>query len=187
MKTRTTSTAPIKMIREARSHGKRDGKNQVPRQEWTAGSVPYLSQLRNQFIAYARQMDLAHEEKKLAKEAQKVNATRAEIQEKTKFLSIDGNLVRAKEELEEAKATLDGGKDEVPMAKFARMRMIGNTFYIPFLFLLFIGEFTITAPAFRVLLGEKRGPALIVTLAVSGLSVGAAHIFGRDQNRTDSI
>ena len=46
------------------------------------------------------------------------------------------------------------------------------------MFLLFIGEFTITAPAFRILLGEKVGPSLIVTLTVSGLSVGAAHILG---------
>jgi hypothetical protein len=67
-----------------------------------------------------------------------------------------------------SQAKLDGGADEVPMAKFARIRQIGNTFYLPFLFLLFIGEFTITAPAFRVLLGEKVGTSLIVTLAVSG-------------------
>jgi hypothetical protein len=56
--------------------------------------------------------------------------------------------------------------------------MISNAVYVPFLILLFAGEFTITAPAFRVLLGESRGTSMLVTLAVSGLSVGVAHILG---------
>jgi hypothetical protein len=58
------------------------------------------------------------------------------------------------------------------MAKFARIRQIGNTFYLPFLFLLFIGEFTITAPAFRVLARRKGWNFTNRHLAVSGLSVG---------------
>jgi hypothetical protein len=135
-------------------------------------------QLQRQYAAFGRELDLQLEEKKLAKEAQKVNAIRNEIQEKGKSQALADNLALAEAELATVQAKLDGGAEEVPMAKFARIRLISNTFYLPFLFLLFIGEFTITAPAFRILLGEKSGPALIVTLAVSGLSVGAAHILG---------
>lgn len=178
MKNKSTSSAPKAIIKDARKQGRRDGKNQVPRQEWTHNSVPYLMQLQRQYAAFGRELDLQLEEKKLAKEAQKVEAIRTEIQENGKSQALAQKLVQAEAELEKAQSKLDGGVEEVPLAKFARIRLISNTFYIPFLFLLFIGEFTITAPAFRILLGERVGPSLIVTLTVSGLSVGAAHILG---------
>jgi hypothetical protein len=178
MKSKSTSSAPKEIIKDARKQGRRDGKNQVPRQEWGHNSVPYLMQLQRQYAAFGRELDLQLEEKKLAKETQKVSAVRNEIQAKGKSQALSHNLALAEAELATVQAKLDGGTEEVPMAKFARIRLISNTFYLPFLFLLFIGEFTITAPAFRILLGEKSGPALIVTLAVSGLSVGAAHILG---------
>jgi hypothetical protein len=178
MKSKSTSSAPKAIVKDARKQGRRDGKNQVPRQEWSRNSVPYLMQLQRQYAAFGRELDLQLEEKKLQKESQKVDALRTEIQEKGKATALHNNLTRAEAELQVAQAKLDGGAEEVPLAKFARMRLITNSFYLPFLFLLFIGEFTITAPAFRVLLGEKAGTSLIVTLAVSGLSVGAAHILG---------
>jgi len=178
MKNKNTSSAPKALVKEARKQGRRDGKNQVPRQEWGVNSVPYLGQLQRKFAAFGRELDLAVEQKKIDREAQKVIAIRTEIQEKGMSDALSRNLAQAEIELAKAQAHLDGGVEEVPMAKFARVRMISNTFYIPFLILLFVGEFTITAPAFRVLLGEKRGPSLLVTLAVSGLSVGAAHILG---------
>ena len=178
MKSKSTSSAPKAIVKDARKQGRRDGKNQVPRQEWTRNSVPYLMQLQRQYAAFGRELDLQLEEKKLQKETQRVDAIRTEIQEKGKSTALQNNLARAEEELRAAQGKLDGGVAEVPMAKFARMRLITNSFYLPFLFLLFIGEFTITAPAFRVLLGEKVGTSLIVTLAVSGLTVGAAHILG---------
>jgi hypothetical protein len=178
MKSKSTLSVPKAISNDARKHGRRDGKNQVPRQEWTRNSVPYLMQLQRQYTAFGRALDLQLEEKKLQKEHQRVDAIRIEIQETGRSTSLHNNLSRAEAELSNAQAKLDGGVDEVPMAKFARMRLITNSFYLPFLFLLFIGEFTITAPAFRVLLGEKVGTSLIVTLAVSGLTVGAAHILG---------
>lgn len=178
MKNKKTSSAPKEIIKDARKQGRRDGKNQVPRQEWRQNSVPYLMQLQRQYAAFGRELDLQLEEKKLAKESQKINAIKNEIQEKGRSQALADNLAIAEAELASVQAKLDGGIEEVPMAKFARIRQIGNAFYLPFLFLLFIGEFTITAPAFRVLLGEKVGTSLIVTLAVSGLSVGAAHILG---------
>ena len=178
MKAKNTSSAPKVLVREARKQGRRDGKNQVPRQDWGINSVPYLGQLHKKFASFGRELDLKVEESKLEREAAKVNALRIEIQQKGISDALSRNLAQAEVDLAKAQAHLDGGIEEVPMAKFARMRMISNTVYIPFLILLFAGEFTITAPAFRVLLGEKRGASLLVTLAVSGLSVGAAHILG---------
>jgi hypothetical protein len=178
MKAKNTSSAPKVLVKEARKQGRRDGKNQVPRQEWGANSVPYLGQLHKKFASFGRELDLEVEQNKLQRESVKVDAIRSEIQQKGISAALAQNLSRAEAELAKAQAQLDGGSDEVPMAKFARMRLITNSAYVPFLILLFVGEFTITAPAFRVLLGESRGTSLLVTLAVSGLSVGAAHILG---------
>ena len=178
MKAKNTSSAPKVLVKEARKQGRRDGKNQVPRQEWGANSVPYLGQLHKKFASFGRELDLSVEQNKLNREVAKVDAIRSEIQQKGISDALAQNLMRAESELAKAQAQLEGGVDEVPMAKFARMRLITNSAYVPFLILLFIGEFTITAPAFRVLLGESRGTSLLVTLTVSGLSVGAAHILG---------
>jgi hypothetical protein len=178
MKAKNTSSAPKVLVKEARKQGRRDGKNQVPRQEWGVNSVPYLGQLHKKFASFGRELDLEVEQNKLSREAAKVDAIRSEIQQKGISDALAQNLMRAESELAKAQAQLEGGVDEVPMAKFARMRLITNSAYVPFLILLFIGEFTITAPAFRVLLGESRGTSLLVTLTVSGLSVGAAHILG---------
>ena len=178
MKAKNTSSAPKVLVKEARKQGRRDGKNQVPRQEWGANSIPYLGQLHKKFAAFGRELDLSVEQNKLSRENAKVDAIKSEIQQKGISDALARNLDRAEAELAKAQGQLDGAVDEVPMAKFARMRLITNSAYVPFLILLFVGEFTITAPAFRVLLGESRGTSLLVTLAVSGLSVGAAHILG---------
>jgi len=178
MKAKNTSSAPKVLVKEARKQGRRDGKNQVPRQEWGANSVPYLGQLHKKFASFGRELDLSVEQNKLNRENAKVDAIKSDIQQKGISDALARNLDRAEAELARTQGQLDGAVDEVPMAKFARMRLITNSAYVPFLILLFIGEFTITAPAFRVLLGESRGTSLLVTLAVSGLSVGAAHILG---------
>jgi len=178
MKSKNLSSVPKQIIKVARKHGRKDGKNQVPRQDWGKASVPYLIQLHRQYAAFGRELDLDLEQKKLDIENQKVNAACLEIQEKGKQGVLAKNLARAEADLARVQEKLDGGIEEVPMAKFARIRMISNYLYVPFLIILFIGEYTITAPAFRVLLGEKKVSATIVTLAVSGLSVGAAHILG---------
>jgi hypothetical protein len=178
MKAKNTSSAPKVLVKEARKQGRRDGKNQVPRQEWGANSVPYLGQLHKKFASFGRELDLSVEQNKLNRENAKVDAIKSEIQQKGISEALARNLDRAETELAKTQSQLDGAVDEVPMAKFARVRLITNSAYVPFLILLFIGEFTITAPAFRVLLGESRGTSLLVTLAVSGLSVGAAHILG---------
>jgi hypothetical protein len=166
------------MMKQASKQGRKDGKNQVPRQEWGTGSVPYLTQLQHHFAGLSQQFDVALEQKKMQKEASKVDAIRLAIQEKGKSEALLKNLARAEEELNKIQAKLDGAVEEVPMAKFARMRMIGNLFYAPFLFFLFIGEVMITAPAFQILLAEKKVTAWIITYAVSFLTVGAAHILG---------
>lgn len=178
MTKKSTSKTNKEVIALARKQGKRDGKNQVPRQDWGRNSVPFLIQLQRNYAAQGRELDLELEQMKLGREAQKIGALKTQIQEKGRSSAMEKNLERAEVELNRLQAQLDGGTDEVPMAKFARFRMIGNGFYLPFLFLLFIGEYFITVPAFKFLMGEHSGTAALIALAASGLSVGIAHILG---------
>jgi hypothetical protein len=174
-----TSTRSIKaLMREAKRKGKKDGMHQIPRQEWGTGSVPYLSRLQGRFNSYLLEIDLAHDARKLSQEQIRIEKIEKSFQRGEKSNCADANLLQVIEGVNQTRTLLGGVREEAALTKFSRVRMIGNAMYLPFLFLLFIGEFTITAPAFRVLLGERLGPSLTVALAVSGLSVGAAHISG---------
>ena len=175
---RKVSLTSKKLIALSRKHGKRDGKNQVPRKDWGQNSVPYLMQLQRKYAVMSRELDLEFDQKKLRRESQKIAAMKREIQEKSRSSALEKNLSRAEADFARLNLQLEGGSEEGPMSKFARVRVIGNSFYFIFLTLLFIGEFFITAPAFKFLLGEHTATAYIVTLSASGLSVGVAHILG---------
>ena len=79
MKAKNTSSAPKVLVKEARKRGRRDGKNQVPRQEWGANSIPYLGHLHKKFAAFGRELDLSVEQNKLNRENAKVDAIKSEI------------------------------------------------------------------------------------------------------------
>ena len=138
MKAKHTSSAPKVLVKEAKKQGRRDGKNQIPRKESGINSVPFLGQLHKKFTAFARELDVELEQKKLDREAQKVNALRGEIQQRSASDALSRNLAQAEANLVKAEARLEGGTEEVPMAKFARVRMVSNSIYIPVLFILFI-------------------------------------------------
>lgn len=167
-----------KFIRIARKRGLRDGKNQIPRQEWGADSVPYLIQLNKQFAATGKELDLELEELKLKIEDQKIVASKNEIIEKTKSSHLTERLGEAEKNLKKFENQLEGSKDEVPMAKFARVRMIGNLFYVPILLALAFGEFLITYPALQNLLGERDTISIFVAAAVSLLTISVSHMLG---------
>ena len=122
MTKKNTSKTNKEVIALARKQGKRDGKNQVPRQDWGRNSVPFLIQLQRNYAAQGRELDLELEQMKLGREAQKIGALKTQIQEKGRSSAMEKNLERAEVELNRLQAQLDGGTDEVPMAKFARFR-----------------------------------------------------------------
>ena len=104
MKNNSTSSAPKVIIKDAHRQGRRDGKNQIPRQEWELNSVPYLMRLHRQYAAFGRELDLQFEEKKLAKETKKIEAIKNQIQEKGKSQALADNLALAQAELASVQA-----------------------------------------------------------------------------------
>jgi hypothetical protein len=80
--------------------------------------------------------------------------------------------------MERCQKIVDGSDDEAPLGRFARIRLVNNNLYGFFLIVLVSGEFLITAPALRFLLGEASGSANLVAFSVSVLSMAAAHVIG---------
>lgn len=175
---KSSSSVNENMLKEAKRRGKRDGKNEVPRQDWGAGSVPYLGQLNKQFIALALSMILRFQQLQEQRESLKVTSAQTEIQEDVKLKLVQEELQSSKENLERCQKIVDGSDDEAPLGRFARIRLINNNLYWFFLLVLGSGEFLITAPALRFLLGEASGSANLVAFSVSVLSMAAAHVIG---------
>lgn len=166
------------MLKEARRRGKRDGKNEVPRQDWGASSVPYLGQLNKQFVSLASSMILKFEQLQEQREALKISSAQIDLQADTKLKLVQEELRKARENVEHAQKIVDGSDDEAPLGRFARTRLVNNNLYGFFLFVLGSGEFLITAPALKFLLGENSRSANLVAFAVSVLSMAAAHVIG---------
>lgn len=167
-----------KIVRMAKKRGHRDGKNGVPRIDWGSNSVPYLIQLHKQFISLIENLKLDFEARQLARESVKVDIQKLEIIEKD-IMSIQNlELEVAEISLENVQKRVDGTVEEVPLAKFARLRLVGNSLYSIFLFFLAVGEFLITFPALQSLIGEDTGIAVIIAMSVSVLTVATAHMIG---------
>jgi hypothetical protein len=173
----SSSVSPI-ILKEARRRGRRDGKNEVPRQDWGANSVPYLGQLNKQFIALASATKLKFDQTQESRETLKISSAQRDIQQDTKLNLVREELLKAQENMERAQKVVEGSEDEAPVGRFARTRLINNNLYGFFLFVLGSGEYLITFPAFMFLLGDKKSSAVLVAFSVSVLSIAASHVFG---------
>ncbi len=178
MKKKQITSVNKAILRTAKKRGRRDGKNEVPRQDWPQGSVPYLTQLNKQFKALGNSLQLQFEQKQLGREYEKIDSEKANIRDQGKNEILKQEFDRAALNLEKIQNEFQGSEKEVPTAKFARVRLINNFLYYFFLVVLGYGEFLITVPALRFLLGERNATATIVAGSVSFLTIAAAHALG---------
>jgi hypothetical protein len=178
MKKKQITSVNKAILRTAKKRGRRDGKNEVPRQDWPQGSVPYLTQLNKQFKALGNSLQLQFEQKQLGREYEKIDSEKANIRDQGKNEILKQELDRATLNLEKNQYEFQGSEKEVPTAKFARVRLINNFLYYFFLVVLGYGEFLITVPALRFLLGERNATATIVAASVSFLTIATAHALG---------
>ena len=178
MKKKQITSVNKAILRTAKKRGRRDGKNEVPRQDWPQGSVPYLTQLNKQFKALGNSLQLQFEQKQLGREYEKIDSEKANIRDQGKNEILKQEFDRAALNLEKIQNEFQGSEKEVPTAKFARVRLINNFLYYFFLVILGYGEFLITVPALRFLLGERNATATIVAGSVSFLTIATAHALG---------
>jgi uncharacterized membrane protein len=76
------------------------------------------------------------------------------------------------------KNDIDGYKEENPVGRFARTKLIGDVVYPIVLTVLAVGEIFVTLPALVQLFGSGKAESRIIGVAVGILPVAGAHIIG---------
>jgi len=162
----------------ASRRGRRDGKAEKPSVSWGLNSVPFISQALAQYSAEA--------ERRIAKTRDKLNARVYESLERdeqitlltSQIASMEKHLSEADAREKHFKNDLDGYKEENPVGRFARTKLIGDVVYPVVLTILAIGEIFVTLPALVQLFGSGKAESRIIGVAVGILPVAGAHIIG---------
>lgn len=162
----------------ASRRGRRDGKAEKPSLSWGLNSVPFISQALAQYSAEA--------ERRISKTREKLNDRVYESLERdeqiilltSQIAFMQAPLAEADEREKHFKNDLDGYKEENPVGRFARTKLIGDVVYPVVLLVLAIGEIFVTLPALVQLFGSSKWESNVVGVAVGILPVAGAHIIG---------
>jgi hypothetical protein len=169
----------LKNIRKmAARRGRRDGKAEKPSLSWGLNSVPFISQALAQYSAEA--------ERRISQTRERLNARVYESLERdeqvtlltSQISSMDKALIEADAREKHFKNDIDGYKEENPVGRFARTKLIGDVVYPVVLTVLAIGEIFVTLPALIQLFGSGKFESRIIGVAVGILPVAGAHIIG---------
>lgn len=169
----------LKNIKKMASRrGRRDGKAEKPALTWGSNSVPFISQALAQYSAEA--------ERQIATTREKLNSRVYESLERDEQISLISSQISSMESfLQEAvdrekhfKDDVDGYKEENPVGRFARTKLIGDVVYPIVLAVLAVGEIFVTLPALVQLFGSGKTESRIIGVAVGILPVAGAHIIG---------
>lgn len=176
---RDSQVVTLKNIEKMASlRGSRDGKAEKPGLGWTASSVPFITQALALFSAEA--------ERRIANTRNRLTSRIYEsLQRDEQIGLLTSQLALLQDSLKEAgkreahfKNEIDGYKEENPVGRFARSKLIGNAVYRSVLGVLAIGEIFVTLPALVNLFGSGKGESYIIGIAVGVLPVAGAHITG---------
>ncbi|CAN2207506.1 hypothetical protein MCEMRE193_00913 [Candidatus Nanopelagicaceae bacterium] len=164
--------------RMAKRRGRRDGRAEKPSLTWDAGSVPFISHAHAQYAAEG--------EKFVKQTRKKLNDRVYETLERDEQIhllqsqleKLEGSITEAELRVKHFKNELDGYKEENPIGRFARTRLIPDKLYWFVLAILISGEILVTAPALVQLFGEGKWQSWIISIAVGFLPVAGAHLIG---------
>lgn len=162
----------------ASRRGRRDGKAEKPGLSWGVNSVPFISQALAQYSAEA--------ERKISKTRENLNARVYESLERDEQIvlitsqieSMAPQLMEADAREKHFKNDVDGYKEENPVGRFARTKLIGDVVYPVVLLILAVGEIFVTLPALIQLFGSTKWESNVIGVAVGILPVAGAHIIG---------
>lgn len=164
--------------RMASRRGRRDGKAEKPAISWGFMSVPFISQALAEYSAEA--------ERRISNTREILNSRifeSLERDEKIQLLdsqisSMEVSLFEADEREKHFKNDIDGYKEENPIGRFARTKLIGDIVYPVVLAILAAGEILVTMPALIQLFGAQKSESTFIAIAVGILPVAGAHVIG---------
>lgn len=158
--------------------GARDGKAEMPSEDWGEGSVPFFKEALAEYQKSAKNL--------IKSSRDSLNVKLDGILSRAKkidFLSI--NLSRREDQIKKRESQikdltelLNGYKEEQPMGRFARVQAIPSIVHFPVLLMLGLGEYYVTSSAIINLLGGEKDEARLVAIAVALLTIIGAHLLG---------
>lgn len=162
----------------AQDSGGRDGKAEIPSNDWNLGSVPFFKESLAEYQMRAKNLVLISRDA-LNSKIDGILSRAKEIEFLHIALTNQNNLVlRLEVRIQEIKDLLNGYKEEQPIGRFARVQAIPSVVHFPALFILAIGEYFVTKDAIIKLLGGTRQEAVTVAIAVALLTIMGAHLLG---------
>jgi len=158
--------------------GTRDGKAEMPSENWGKASVPFFIEALAEYQKSAKNLVLDSRDGLNAK-VDGILSRAKEIDFLQANLNLQQNQINNREaEIHELKDVLNGYKEEQPIGRFARVQAIPSIIHFPVLIILGIGEYFVTSSAIITLLGGVKREATLVAIAVALLTIMGAHLLG---------
>lgn len=162
----------------AKESGTRDGKAEIPSDNWGKGSVPFFIEALSEYQKRAKNLVLNSRDNLNAK-VDGILSRAKEIDFLQSNLQIQENHIKKREtQIKELQDLLNGYKEEQPIGRFARVQAIPSMIHFPVLAILGVGEYFVTSGAIIKLLGGKKNEATLVAIAVALLTIVGAHLLG---------
>lgn len=167
-----------KVLKAAKKAGQRDGKNELPKNDWSKGTVPYLTLLHRQYVDRKEENVLGFktlvsqmEDSKAAAEQSVIKASAELDLAQKRFDEADLNVKQVEKEI-------DGEMEDMPSSLPAKRRNLGTVPYFIILVICTMAELLVTIPALQFLLGEKRQFATLLAFALGTATFFGAHFIG---------
>jgi hypothetical protein len=162
----------------AKESGARDGKAEIPSENWGKGSVPFFIEALSEYQKRAKNLVLSSRDNLNAK-VDGILSRAKEIDFLQTNLQIQESQIKKREtQIKDLQDLLNGYKEEQPIGRFARVQAIPSIVHFPVLLILGIGEYYVTSEAIIKLLGGQRNEATLVAIAVALLTIVGAHLLG---------
>ena len=167
-----------KVLKKATKAGRRDGKNEVPKNDSTKGSTQYLTLLHRGYVGLQASNLLSFKSKVSQMESAK-NSTQQGVITATSNLDLaEKRFIDAESNVKKIEQEINGESQDMPSSLPAKRRNLGTIPYSIILFICTIAELIVTIPALQFLMGEKRQFATLLAFALGTATFFAAHFLG---------
>ena len=167
-----------KVLKKATKAGRRDGKNEVPKNDSTKGSTQYLTLLHRGYVGLQASNLLSFKSKVSQMESAKNSAQQGVITATSNLDLAEKRFIDAESNVKKVEQEINGESQDMPSSLPAKRRNLGTIPYSIILFICTIAELIVTIPALQFLMGEKRQFATLLAFALGTATFFGAHFLG---------
>ena len=167
-----------KVLKKATKAGRRDGKNEVPKNDSTKGSTQYLNLIHRGYVGLQASNLLSFKSKMSQMESAKNSAQQGVITATSNLDLSEKRFIDAESNVKKVEQEINGESQDMPSSLPAKRRNLGTIPYSIILFICTIAELIVTIPALQFLMGEKRQFATLLAFALGTATFFGAHFLG---------